>query len=103
MSDKSMSNERQITFARRYRRNQFFDELYGCFAKLARTKGLKKSDIATFLGKDASQVTRWFSEPSNISLDAISDLLLAMNADIQIEVKPYPTADVVGADARGDR
>lgn len=50
-------------------------------------KGLTKKDLAKKIGKNAAQVTRWFSGPSNWTLDTVSDLLIAMGSEMNFEAK----------------
>jgi len=56
------------------------------FADQAERHGLTKSSIADRLGKDRSQISRWFSGPGNWGLDTVSDLLLAMGAEMDHEI-----------------
>ncbi len=88
MTNTSKISDRDIRFYRRLRRNRVFSELLAYYAKIAEENGIRKSDIATRLGKQPSQITRWFAEPVNLTLDTISDLLLAMNAELVFGVVP---------------
>lgn len=38
---------------------------------------LSRADIAKMLGKDPAQITRWLGSAGNLTLDTLSDLLLA--------------------------
>jgi hypothetical protein len=38
--------------------------------------------LAELLAKDPSQITRWLSAPSNFELDTLSDILLALGAEM---------------------
>ena len=88
MKSTSKINPRDIRFARRLLRNRVFSELLGLFAERAERDGLTKSQLASLLNKDPSQITRWLSEPSNLGLDTISDLLVAMAGQIELSIKP---------------
>jgi len=54
-----------------------FDE----FVRLEKTSGLTRRQLAARIGKKAEQITRWLGAPGNWTLDTVSDLLLAMNAE----------------------
>lgn len=81
-------NNRDLVFYRRLRRNLVFSEVLAYFAKAAEKNGLTKQQIAKLLDKQPSQITRWFSEPANLCLDTISDLLVAMDAEMEFRVVP---------------
>lgn len=81
-----LKREAELRLHRGVRRQRIFGELIGYLAFKAKTEGLKKAHIAARLGVDAAQITRWFSEPSNLTVDAISDLLTAMDADFDFEI-----------------
>ena len=81
-------SEREIRFNRRAKRNAVFSELLGYFAQLAESGVLNKRTLALRLDQDPSRITTIFREPSNLTLDTISDLLLAMDADMRFEVIP---------------
>ncbi len=88
MKNISKISQRDIRFSRRLLRNQVYSELLGLFAKKAKSENLTKSRIAIILDRDPSQITRWFAEPSNLELDTISDLLVAMGGEMAISVAP---------------
>lgn len=87
MNSVSQIDERELRFYRRYHQNQIFNEIVGYFASLAEKGELTKSDIAKKLRKHPSQITNWFTEPGNFSIDTISDLLVAMGAAMDITVR----------------
>lgn len=76
-----MSRPREVAFYRQRLKNRFFTALVKFFADEAYRKGVTKKDIASYLGRDPAQITRWLSAPSNMTLDTISDLLLALEAE----------------------
>ena len=77
---------KDIFFFRQRFKNKIFQSVLSYFADLAKEKNLAKKDIANLLDKDPSQITRWFSGPNNWTLDTISDLLLAMDAELKHEI-----------------
>ena len=79
---------RDVFFFRQRFKNKVFQSVLLYFTDLAKEKGLAKRDIANLLDKDPSQITRWFSGPNNWTLDTISDLLLAMDAELKHEILP---------------
>lgn len=74
---------RDISYYRQRYKNRVFGALISFFASEAERVGLTKGDIATRLGKDPAQITRMLSNPSNMTLDSVSDLLLAMEAEAE--------------------
>lgn len=81
----SRLTEREIFYFRQRYKNRVFQAVAAFFAARAEG-GLTKSELAARLGKDPAQVTRWFSGPGNWTLETVSDLLLAMNAEMSSEV-----------------
>ena len=79
---------KDIFFFRQRFKNKIFQSVLSYFADLAKEKNLAKKDVANLLDKDPSQITRWFSGPNNWTLDTISDLLLAMDAELKHEIVP---------------
>lgn len=68
-------------------RERAFSALLEKFYESEKDTGLLRATIAKRLGKHRSQVTRWLTEPSNLTLDALSDLLLALGSEPTIEVR----------------
>ncbi len=75
-------SRREIAYYRRRQQNRVFSELAKFFANEAESGRTTRKKIAQRLGKDPAQITRWLSSPSNFELDTISDLLLAMGAEL---------------------
>ena len=59
------------------------------FAELSEDHVALRALIAKRLGKSRAQITRWLSEPSNITLDTLSDLLLAMGSEARMRQCPF--------------
>ncbi len=79
-------SKRDLYFFRQRLKNKIFQSVVAYFAKEAKAKKITKKDLAIALGKDPAQITRWLSGPNNWTLDTISDLLLALNAELHHEV-----------------
>jgi transcriptional regulator with XRE-family HTH domain len=73
---------RDRAYYRRRQQNRVFAALAELFAEEARKGNISKKELAEILGRNPSQITRWLSAPSNLELDTISDLLLAMGAEM---------------------
>lgn len=74
--------ERDIHYYRQRYKNRVFEHLVSFFAEEAQRRGISKRDLAERLRKDPAQITRWLSSPTNLTLDTISDLLLALDAEM---------------------
>ena len=80
--------ETDIYFFRQRLKNKIFQSTMSYFAEAASEKNIKRKELASLLDKDPAQITRWFSGPDNWTLDTISDLLLAMGAEMKYEIVP---------------
>lgn len=78
---------------REYFRAQTQREAYNLvlerFSELSGDHVALRALIAKRLGKNRAQVTRWLSEPSNMTLDTLSDLLLAMGSEARMRQCPF--------------
>jgi len=83
--DKSISR-RERAYYRRRQQNRVYGALAQFFANEAEAGRITKKEIAEKLEKDAAQITRWLSYPSNLELDTISDILLSMGAEMDHRV-----------------
>ena len=81
--------ERDVLYFRHRYQNRVFQSVMAYFETLAERDGLTKAQLAQALGKDPAQITRWFAVPGNWTLDTVSDLLLAMQAEMSDEVIPF--------------
>ena len=68
-----------------YFRERFRDRLHSAileaFLIRSQEKNLKRQDLAARIHRTKGQISRWFSAPSNITLDSISDLMAGMGMD----------------------
>jgi len=81
ISKTETKSQRDVYYYRQRLKNRVFSALTTFFASEAARSGVTKRDIALRLRRDPAQITRWLTEPSNLTLETISDLLLAMDAE----------------------
>lgn len=74
---------RDIYYYRQRLKNRVFSKLLSFFVEEAKRTGVTKKDVAERLKRDPAQITRWLSNPSNLTLDTISDILLALDAEAE--------------------
>jgi hypothetical protein len=72
----------RLVYLRARLRNRIYDLIASEFL---RQHG-KKVDLASRIGRDPAQITRWLSSPSNWTLDTISDLMAAMGTEPEFSV-----------------
>jgi hypothetical protein len=78
--------KRETAYYRQRQKNHVFAALTAFFADEAMRGNITKKELANRLGRDPSQITRWLSAPSNFELDTLSDILLAMGAEMDHEI-----------------
>jgi len=78
--------EREIAYFRQRQKNSVLNHIATFFAEEAERNGITRKLIADKLQKDPSQITRWLSAPGNVTLDTISDILLALDAEMEHRV-----------------
>jgi hypothetical protein len=77
---------RDVAYYRQRQKNNVFTALVEFFAEEAQRRGVTKKHLAETLSKNPSQITRWLSAPSNFELDTLSDLLLALGAEMDHKI-----------------
>jgi Helix-turn-helix len=95
-----------IEYYRHRLKNRVFEAVWEEFVKQFDELNLTKKSIANRLGKDPSQITRWLSGPSNLTMETVSDILLAMNCEPDITIsslvnRPIPNYIHAGASPTG--
>jgi len=71
-----------LAYFRQRLRNHLHELVLGEFLKQEADTNLTKAKIARRMRREnPSQITLWFSSPSNLSIDTMSDLMLAMGAE----------------------
>jgi len=81
--------ERDLHYSRQRQRNRVFTAVVSFFAEKAEEQGISKKDVASALKRDPSQITRWLAQPSNLTLDTISDILLALDAEMDVRIVKF--------------
>jgi Helix-turn-helix len=72
-------SQSKLVYLQERLRGRFFDFLLGVFED-ARKNGLTQAKLARRIRKPPEVINRWFSAPSNLTLDSISDLLAGISA-----------------------
>lgn len=75
-------------FRQRFR-NHVHNQILMLFLDLQQERALSQKAIAERLGVHPSRINRLLTDPANMTLDTISDLLLAMNALMQCDVEAF--------------
>lgn len=81
--------EREKFYFRQRNKNRVFEKIVALFADEAEKNGVTKKQIAERLHSDPAQITRWLSAPGNLTLDSISDILLALDAEMDYEIGKF--------------
>jgi len=79
-------NDRDIYYYRRRLQNNVYHDVLERYYELARDQDLTQKRVAELIGKDVGQVCRYFAKPGNWTLSTVSDLLLAMGAELSLKV-----------------
>lgn len=86
-SKTSQLSKRDVFYYRQRNRNRIFSDICAFFAQeAAKNTDVTKRFIANKLGCDPALITRWLSAPSNLTVDTISDLLLALQAEMDYRI-----------------
>jgi hypothetical protein len=93
MEDTSKQNDklsrRDVAYYRRRQQNRLFAQIASFFAEEAANGRITRKEIADKLSKNPSQITRWFSGPSNFEMDTLSDILLTMGAELDHRIVKF--------------
>ena len=81
--------ERDIFYYRRRFQNRVHEMLTAFFEEEAERRAFTRVEIAESINRDPAQISRWLAAPSNLTLDTISDLLLAVDAEMDVAVARF--------------
>ena len=73
--------EDTLVYFRERLRDRLHSAILEAFIRRSRENGLKQADLAIRIHRTRAQITRWFSTPSNLTLDSISDLMVGLGMD----------------------
>jgi transcriptional regulator with XRE-family HTH domain len=74
---------RDISYYRQRYKNRFHAKLVSWINETAQRDHVTQKDIAERLNKDPAAISRLLSEPSNLTLETVSDILLAFDAEAE--------------------
>jgi hypothetical protein len=74
---------RDIAYYQQRYRNRVFYALVAWVSEQAQNQNLTQKDIAGRIRKDPAVISRLLNNPSNLTLDTISDVLLAFDAEAE--------------------
>ncbi len=76
-------SKRDIAYYRTRYKNRVHAALLAFVVEEMKRLGLNQKQIAERIDREPAQLSRWLSKPSNLCLESISDLLLALDAEPQ--------------------
>lgn len=76
----------KLAYFRGRLRHRLYDLIIREFLRQEKAQGLTRGEVARRIGRNPAQITRWFSTPSNWTLDTISDLMVAMGTEPDFSV-----------------
>lgn len=84
--------EREASYFRQRLKHHFFAKLIEKFAERSEFFGLTKAKLSVLTGKDPASINRLLALPSNMTLDSISDLALALGCEPEIAFEEFEDA-----------
>jgi hypothetical protein len=82
-------SEREIFYYRRRFLNRVHEALTTFFEEECERRDWTRQDVAERIDRDPAQISRWLSAPSNLTLESISDLLLSVDAEMDVNIARF--------------
>lgn len=86
LSSKETLPAKILGYFRARQRNRVHEVILNSFIKAQKDHDITRADVARRMGKRPELITRWLGGPGNITLDTISDLMLAVGKEIEFKV-----------------
>ena len=74
----------KLAYFRQRLRNRLYQLVVKDFLEREQQHGFTRAELARRIGRKPEQLTRWLSAPGNWTLDTVSDLMIAMNGELDI-------------------
>ena len=79
-------NPIQVAYFSQQFRGQVYYAIAKAFYEEVGAGNISQAILGRRLNKDRATVSKWFSGPRNLTLDTVSEMLLAMGAEPRVEV-----------------
>jgi hypothetical protein len=79
----------KLTYFRERFRGRVYDAVITEFIRQRDEKKLTQAELGRRINRTQDQMSRWLGAPGNWTLDTISDLMLAMGAELEFSVLPF--------------
>jgi len=86
-----------LGYFRARQRNRVHEAILEAFIEAQKAHDITKADVSRRMGKRAELITRWLGGPGNLTLDTVSDLMLAVGKEIE-----FKASDIRIASRRND-
>lgn len=84
-----MDRKYQASYFEQRFRNRIYESVIRALEKECKAQKWKRKDLAKRTGRKDSQISRLLSGPSNWTLDTVSNLLFAIDAELDFKVTRF--------------
>ena len=86
---KIVDRKYQASYFEQRFRNRIYEVVVRALEKECNVKKWKRKDLAERTGRKELQISRWLSGPGNWTLDTVSNLLFAIDAELDFKVTGF--------------